>query len=71
MSKWADKLFFGEIIQLYLQAFFEFSFAIILTLKLESHNLIGEKISLVVCYFSLAVGWILMPLASLYIIFVE
>lgn len=68
--KLQEKLFFGDLFQLYIQAFFEFSFAIILTLKKENHTKIGEKFSMVISLFSLAVAWIFLPLAATYIIVV-
>ena len=73
VNKFADSMgksmFFSELIGLYLQGFFEFLIAAILTMKKKEHALAGELLSLIITYFSFFVQLIFLPLASLYIIY--
>ena len=63
-------MFFGELIGLYLQGFFEFLIAAILTTKKKSHEMSGEILSLGITYFSFFILCAFLPIACCYVIYV-
>ena len=61
-------LYFDELITLYIQGYFEFFISAILTYKLGNYDLIGEKISQVISWFSFFICLVFLPLGSIYVI---
>ena len=70
-NKINEQLFFNPIIELFLQGYFEFLISALLTFKLDSYELLGEKISQIMSFASVIVTLGLLPLALTIIIFID
>lgn len=72
LKKWSDEMtkniFFGEIIELYIQGLMEFLIAAVLSTKMPAYNFIGETISYGISYTSFFVILIFLPFSCIYII---
>ena len=57
----SQKLFFGPIIELYIQGYFEFLISSIMTIKMGNYTVVGEKISLFLASLNLLVTVLILP----------
>jgi len=62
-------LFFNDFISLYLTTYFELTISSILTIQFGEYTTYGERLSLSISIFSIAMGMIFIPFSSLWVVF--
>ena len=67
----AQRIFFGQLIELYIQGYFEFLISSILTLWMHNKNLLGEQMSLMLTYFNLFMTLCFLPVSMGIIQFID
>lgn len=61
VEDWKKNLFFKDLLILCLQGYLEFIIAFIMVSKLDEHKIFGERLSVLMCMFSMFVAFILIP----------